>query len=108
MHIITNGFEEVQWVKLRNSKLLPYFKEVITSEAVGAKKPDPRIFQFALEKAGATVVESVMIGDDLNTDISGAIGVNMKSIFFNPNKFNHSRLIWEEVSTLSEIKNILL
>ena len=97
MHIITNGFEEV-----------PYFKEVITSEAVGVKKPDPRIFQFALEKAGATVIESVMIGDDLNTDISGAIGVNMKSIFFNPNKFNHSRLIWKEVSTLSEIKNILL
>ena len=108
MHIITNGFEEVQWVKLRNSKLLPYFKEVITSEAVGAKKPDPRIFQFALEKAGATVIDSVMIGDDLNTDISGAIGVNMKSIFFNPNKFNHNRLIWKEVSTLSEIKNILL
>ena len=49
-----------------------------------------------------------MIGDDLNTDISGAIGVNMKSIFFNPNKFNHNRLIWKEVSTLSEIKNILL
>ena len=80
MHIITNGFEEVQWVKLRNSKLLPYFKEVITSEAV-VKKPDPRIFQFALEKAGATIIESVMIGDDLNTDISGAIAVNMKVYF---------------------------
>ena len=108
MHIITNGFEEVQWIKLRNSKLLPYFKEVITSEAVGVKKPDPRIFQFALKKANATVAESIMIGDDLNTDISGAIGVNMKCIFYNPNKHNHNSLIWKEVSALSEIKNILL
>ena len=81
---------------------------MITSEAVGVKKPDPRIFQFALEKANATVAESVMIGDDLNTDISGAIGVNMKCIFYNPNKHNHNSLIWKEVSALSEIKNILL
>ncbi len=108
MHIITNGFEEVQWIKLKNSKLLPYFKQVITSEAVGVKKPDPKIFQFAMEKADANVVESVMIGDDINTDITGAIGVKMKCIFFNPNKFKHNRLIWKEVIALSEIKNILL
>ena len=108
MHIITNGFEEVQWVKLRNSKLLPYFKEVITSEAVGVKKPDPRIFQFALEKAGATVVESVMIGDDLKTDIIGAIQIGMKSIYYNPHGNVNKYPVWGEVKSLLKIKEILM
>ena len=108
MHIITNGFEEVQWVKLRNSKLLPYFKEVITSEAVGVKKPDPRIFQFALEKAGATVVESVMIGDDLKTDIIGAIQIGMKCIYYNPHGNVNKYPVWGEVKSLLKIKEILM
>ena len=108
MHIITNGFEEVQWVKLRNSKLLPYFKEVITSEAVGAKKPDPRIFQFALEKAGATVIESVMIGDDLKTDIIGAIQIGMKCIYYNPHGNVNKYPVWREVKSLLKIKEILM
>ena len=108
MHIITNGFEEVQWVKLRNSKLLPYFKEVITSEAVGVKKPDPKIFQFAVEKANATVVESVMIGDDLKTDIIGAIQVGMKCIYYNPHGNVNKYPVWREVKSLLKIKEILI
>lgn len=108
MHIITNGFEEVQWVKLRNSKLLPYFKEVITSEAVGVKKPDPKIFQFAVEKANATVVESVMIGDDLKTDIIGAIQIGMKCIYYNPHGNVNKYPVWREVKSLLKIKEILI
>ena len=108
MHIITNGFEEVQWVKLRNSKLLPYFKEVITSEAVGVKKPDPKIFQFAVEKANATVVESVMIGDDLKTDIIGAIQIGMKCIYYNPHGNVNKYPVWGEVKSLLKIKEILM
>ena len=108
MHIITNGFEEVQWVKLRNSKLLPYFKEVITSEAVGVKKPDPKIFQFAVEKANTTVVESVMIGDDLKTDIIGAIQVGMKCIYYNPHGNVNKYPVWREVKSLLKIKEILI
>ena len=49
LHIITNGFEEVQHRKLASSKLRPYFEHIITSERVGVKKPDPRIFNYALE-----------------------------------------------------------
>ena len=108
MHIITNGFEEVQWVKLRNSKILPYFKEVITSEAVGVKKPDPKIFQFAVEKANATVVESVMIGDDLKTDIIGAIQIGMKCIYYNPHGNVNKYPVWREVKSLLKIKEILI
>ena len=108
MHIITNGFEEVQWVKLEKSGLLPYFDKVITSEKVGVKKPDVKIFHYAMSEANASLNESIMIGDDLKTDIAGAIDVGMRCIYYNPNNHHHNLTIWKQVSSLSEIKNILL
>jgi len=65
LHLITNGFEEVQQAKLVSSGLTGYFREVITSEASGCLKPDPRMFAHALARAGATAAESLMIGDNL-------------------------------------------
>jgi putative hydrolase of the HAD superfamily len=73
----------------------------------GAKKPSPLIFNYALEKAGATVQNSVMIGDDLNTDIQGALKVGMKAIYFNPDQKSKNTNVWKEVSSLTEIINIL-
>lgn len=81
LHIITNGFEEVQHRKLENSRLRPFFDHVITSEKVGVKKPDPRIFKYALEMAGARTEESIMIGDNYEADIQGARNVGMHTIF---------------------------
>ncbi len=74
----------------------------------GAKKPSPLIFNYALEKAGASLENSVMIGDDLNTDIQGALELGMKAIYFNPNQKSNNTNVWKEVSNLDEIKNILL
>ena len=108
MHIITNGFEEVQHVKLEQSNLVKYFDKVITSEAAGAKKPSKLIFDYALNKSGALIEESIMIGDDLNTDIQGALNIGMKNIYFNPHQKEHKFNVWQEVVKLSDIKNILL
>ena len=108
LHIITNGFEEVQHIKLKESGLAKYFDQVITSEEAGAKKPAKKVFEYALIKSGATVAESVMVGDDLKTDIKGAIDFGMKSIYFNPNGKVHEYKVWKEVKNLTEIKNILL
>ena len=77
LHIITNGFEEVQYVKLRHSKLLHYFEQIITSEQVGVKKPNAEIFSHALVKASCKSNESIMIGDDLPVDILGAKAMGM-------------------------------
>jgi putative hydrolase of the HAD superfamily len=74
----------------------------------GAKKPSPLIFNYALEKAGASLENSVMIGDDLNTDIQGALELGMKAIYFNPNQKSNNKNVWKEVTSLKEIKNILL
>ncbi len=106
MHIITNGFEEVQNRKLKNSNLLPYFNEIITSEKVGVKKPNPKIFRYAMDITNASNHESMMIGDNFEADILGAKNMGMHVIFC---KFN-GELATEEVNSvenLMELKNFL-
>jgi putative hydrolase of the HAD superfamily len=83
LHMITNGFEKTQWSKLNNSGLGHYFTHVITSEASNSLKPKKEIFDFAMSKAGATPAESIMIGDNLDADIQGAINAGIDSIFVN-------------------------
>lgn len=83
LHLITNGFEKTQWSKLRNSQLDHFFSEVITSEASNSVKPEKEIFDYALLKSGADIRESIMIGDNLEADIRGAINAGMDSIFVN-------------------------
>jgi putative hydrolase of the HAD superfamily len=106
LHIITNGFEEVQFKKLRNSKLLPFFNQIITSEKVGAKKPNPIIFQYALDIAFAKSKESIMIGDNFEADILGAKSVGMNAIFC---KFNGEQSSADvlSVSKLAQLKSFL-
>ncbi|PKQ60392.1 noncanonical pyrimidine nucleotidase, YjjG family [Labilibaculum filiforme] len=107
LHIITNGFNEVQGKKLKNSKLAPYFTEIITSEDAGANKPTTQIFEYAFAKTGATANNSIMIGDDLTTDIAGAKKVKMDQVFFNSNKIKHKDKPTFEINDLLEIKQIL-
>lgn len=108
MHIITNGFEEIQATKLKYSGLEIYFQEVVTSERANAQKPDPGIFLFAMEAANAKASESVMIGDNLITDIQGARGVGMEQVFFNPGKITHDLEVTHEINHLFELSGILL
>jgi putative hydrolase of the HAD superfamily len=83
LHLITNGFEKTQWNKLNHSSLGKYFTHVITSEASNSLKPKKEIFEFALNKAGATLKESIMLGDNLDADIRGAINAGMDTVFVN-------------------------
>ncbi|MBU2928738.1 YjjG family noncanonical pyrimidine nucleotidase [Winogradskyella psychrotolerans] len=82
LHIITNGFEEAQEKKMVTSKIKQYFQTVTNSEMVGVKKPNPKIFNFALELAKAKANESLMIGDNIEADIEGAHSVGMDTIHF--------------------------
>jgi len=83
LHMITNGFEQVQWRKLNSSGLDVYFKNVITSETSNSLKPKREIFDFAMSKAGASLADSIMLGDNLDADIFGAINAGMDSVFVN-------------------------
>lgn len=107
LHIITNGFEEVQFTKMKNSKLDGYFRNVITSEDAGSKKPDPGIFNYALNKAGAKAEYSLMIGDDPEVDVLGGEAVGIDGIYFNPKKLSSNGEIKRVIHDLIELKDWL-
>jgi putative hydrolase of the HAD superfamily len=107
LHIITNGFEELQHQKLDNCELRKYFRTVTTSEEAGVKKPENFIFELAMEKAGAEAGNSLMIGDDLEVDMAGARGIGMDTLFFNPEKQDHQEDIDHEVHSWKEVMEIL-
>ena len=106
LHILTNGFAEIQSKKLKGAGLEGYFQTVVNAEDVGFKKPDPRIFSFALDKAKATASESLMIGDDLEADILGAKNCGLDALHFDvENVHRHDHCVI--VNCLSEIKQYL-
>ena len=107
LHIITNGFPEVQHHKIAHSGLEPYLDIIITSEGCGYTKPDPRIFKHALKKAKAEASESLMIGDDLHVDIVGAREAGWDQVFFNPGKGEHEEEVTYEITDLREILVLL-
>ncbi|MCB0795098.1 MAG: YjjG family noncanonical pyrimidine nucleotidase [Flavobacteriales bacterium] len=82
MHIITNGFSEVQEIKLRSSGIAHFFDVVLTSEGAQAKKPDRRIFDLAMKRAGADPLGSLMIGDDPVNDVRGAMNAGMDQVHY--------------------------
>jgi putative hydrolase of the HAD superfamily len=84
LHLITNGFKEIQQIKISVSGMDRFFENLITSEEAGVKKPDPQIFYYALEKSGALPDESLMIGDDYLVDIVGARQAGIDQVFFDP------------------------
>ena len=85
LHIITNGFDEVQHKKMAKSNILHYFNTVTNSEMVGVKKPNPKIFNYALDLANTKAETSIMIGDSFEADILGAKNIGMDVIFFDVN-----------------------
>jgi len=107
MHLITNGFEEIQFIKIEKAGIAGYFDKIITSEKAGFKKPFPGIFTYALKHTGALVSDSIMIGDNLSTDIKGARDFGMDHVFFNPHLQNHQIHATYEINDLRELKNIL-
>lgn len=106
LHIITNGFSEVQGRKLKNSKIDHFFQTITNSEMAGVKKPHPNIFEFALSLANASKEESIMIGDSLEADVEGALTFGIDAVYFNEHNENVQDKI-HQVNHLLELKNIL-
>ncbi len=107
MHILTNGFEDVQGLKLRSSGIDGFFATVTTSECTGFKKPKREIFEHALQKAGAKVEDSLMVGDNLETDIAGAESINMDCVLYNPERLDTKGNTCQQVHCHSELKKML-
>ena len=107
LHLITNGFQEVQHTKLGGSGLEPYFETLTVSEEVGVKKPNPEIFLYALNKAHAKAEESLVIGDEMAVDIDGARAAGIDQIFFNPSGIEVEGERTFEVKSLVEIMQLI-
>jgi putative hydrolase of the HAD superfamily len=106
LHIITNGFQEIQEKKLKNSGIYDYFSVFINADMAGVKKPNPLIFQLALEKANVQAEKAMMIGDSLEADILGAKAIGFHTLHFNAHaEENHDLSIM--ISDLNEIKSYL-
>ena len=82
--LLSNGFKEVQYRKLDNTGLRPFFDQIILSDEVGYLKPHPGIFTCALNRLSATPSSAIMIGDNFEADICGAARIGMAQIYFNP------------------------
>ncbi len=102
LHIVTNGFPEVQHIKMTNSGLLPYFQELFISEEIGYNKPDKKIFEYIFEKLNTTADKCIMIGDSWEADIIGAKNVNMDYIYLGKEKKDDRTIL-----KLEEIKKLL-
>jgi YjjG family noncanonical pyrimidine nucleotidase len=106
LHIITNGFAEVQQKKINNSNIAGFFKTITNSEMAGVKKPNPIIFEYALDLAKANKENSIMIGDCLEADVQGALNAGLDAIFFNDKKIKVQDNI-KQVTHLLELKKYL-
>ena len=106
LHIITNGFREIQHSKLSGSGIIHYFKTITNSEDAGVKKPNSLIFQHALRISKAIPEESIMIGDSFEADILGAQKMGMKSLFFNYHMIDVDR-VTPQISKLTDVKKLL-
>jgi putative hydrolase of the HAD superfamily len=106
MHLITNGFETTQWLKMQYSGIAQYFSEVITSEKSNCLKPNREIFDYALKATGAEVGHSIMIGDALDIDILGASNAGWDQVYYNPAKTPHDRKPTYEVACFSELLEV--
>jgi putative hydrolase of the HAD superfamily len=107
LHLITNGFEKTQWSKINNANLAKYFTHVITSETSNCIKPSKEIFEYAIKKARAELEESIMIGDNPDADIQGAINAGMDCIFVNHINADPVISCTYTITNLRELEDIL-
>ena len=108
MFILTNGFEEVQHIKVKNSGLEPFFTGVYTSDFLGVKKPNPKAFERAAEAEGLSMSGGiVMVGDSWESDVEGAHGVGWDAVHFNPEE-EHREDVWQSVRVLRELLDLPL
>lgn len=106
LHIITNGFTEVQNTKISNSNLNKYFSCIIDSETVGVKKPHSKIFNYAYNISKAAYKnECLMIGDNYQADVMGALNNGFKAIHLNSNNesYHENSIIITDLISLKEI-----
>jgi YjjG family noncanonical pyrimidine nucleotidase len=107
LHIISNGWQDIQVKKMENSGILHYFDAIITNEIANARKPEKGIFDHALKLANAPLSSSLMIGDNYEADILGAKNADFDTVFYNPEKQEIIEKPTFEIFKLTDMKTFL-
>lgn len=105
LHILSNGFRELQFRKMQSAGIDRYFEKVILSEDIGVMKPWPAIFNFALSATQSDLRESLMIGDSWDADIVGADGVGMHQVYYNVN--GRTEYAFRPTYQIADLKELL-
>lgn len=103
LHLLSNGTEEIQSLKMQQSGIYGYFTEIITAEKCSSFKPSRKIFDYALELTGAKVENCIMIGDSMELDIIGAQQAGWDQVYYNPAKKSHGHQPTFEIHSLKEL-----
>jgi len=106
LYVITNGFKEFQYRKLQNSGIIHLFDDVFISENIGYQKPHPAFFEHVLAQTGAQKEESLIIGDDMKSDIQGAKNIGIACVLYNPTNENDLEPDYR-ISSLLELKTLI-
>ena len=108
LYILSNGFIEVQHKKLQSAGIEDYFERMVLSDEIGINKPDRRLFDYALEVTHSQAADTLMIGDNYDADIMGAMQAGWGQIYFDR---NHRGITAQEpqhtVHSLKEVMDIL-
>ena len=107
LHVLSNGFQEVTYRKCELSGIKNYFETITSADEINIRKPQPEIFEYALNKSGTKKAESVIVGDDWIADIEGGLAFGMKAIFFDVFNDNYTAENVKTVKKLSEIHELL-
>jgi YjjG family noncanonical pyrimidine nucleotidase len=107
MTVVTNGFDEIQQLKLTAGNLNRYFDHIVTSQKAGHRKPAKEIFEYAMQLSNVSAKEVLMVGDNLITDMGGAISASIDTAFFNPEKVTHDVSVKYEIDCLSDLQRML-
>lgn len=107
LYVLTNGFSDVQDIKLKAAGIAHYFKGVFTAEDAGVAKPNVAFFEHVLQQIGAKPQECLMIGDNLKADIIGAASAGIDSVYYNPFKRTYHVPVQRDIQCLSELLSIL-
>lgn len=103
IHIISNGFRDVTHRKVEESGIKAYITTITSADDVGVRKPNPKVFNYAINLAKATKQESIIIGDDWVADIKGAKDFGIDAIYFNPlNEFS----VTSEITTIKKLEEL--
>lgn len=107
LHIITNGFSEVQHIKLTRCGIRPYFTHIILSDEAGYLKPHSGIFQYALEQCRAEPEDCLMIGDDYDSDITGARNAGIDQVYLTKSIPEKQHASTYTIDCLSKLREVL-